>query len=344
MENDSLEQLRLRTRIFPDRSIDKAWDTILSDLYNSRPELDSARNLFIRINNGLGDVVCTLGLMRSWKQFHKAKNVFAIANASAAEVLSFYPGVLDHVIEVTDEPRCSEYHSGNVFGVLHRPTKPYVFGGMLEPWFTHLRIPYLDRYRIALRLPPWAQFQPPAIHPSSPQVNSEIKKSLSDSVVIAPFARTIPGPTKSVWTDIVAKLKGAGISVYTNMQNSVATGAPLCSLGDLNYDEPIAGSLPLRCNLSTLLAAAPTMRGLITTNSGLAWLLAESVERMLVLHSNYSLAPVQVGRHGFTASRILDIDQISKSLPWVAGIKDVAVTPGISSFATNYFTGSTNYK
>jgi len=321
----AVEQLKHRTRIFPNRAVDHSWESIVRTIYDARPDLDSSRNLFIRVNNGLGDVVCTLGLMRAWKQHYGARHVIGIVNRSTAEVRSLFPSALDHVLEVDAEPTCGEYRGRSIFGVLHRPTKPYIFSGLLEPWFTRLQVPYLDRYRLGLQLPPWSQFEPPTIDPAPELIDSSIVQNLCGGVLIAPFARTIPGPSRVAWSRLVEQLSQTGLRVFTNMTNTVNTAAARIQRDTLDTTQPIEGSEAVHCNLATLLAAAPGLRACVTTNSGVAWLVAHAASKLIVLHPHVTLPTFEHNRHGFTASALIEIDSIRRSFPWASQVIDLPV-------------------
>ena len=69
---------------------DNQWDQFLENFSLKFPELDSYRNSFFLIENGLGDQVCVLGLLDSFRKHFKSKNIIAIANKRSLELLSLY--------------------------------------------------------------------------------------------------------------------------------------------------------------------------------------------------------------------------------------------------------------
>jgi hypothetical protein len=313
-----------RNRIFSDFSVDNEWEKIINPLYHSHPELDSSKNLFIRLNNGLGDRICTLGLLTSWRRYFLAKNVIAVADIDCEEVIEFFPNVVEAVVYVVKEPNVRGYVSGSVYGVLHRPTKARAYGGILEPWFSAFKTSYLDRYRFCMRLPPWSNFEPPEISDGSPRVDLEVVSRLRGGVILAPFSKFIKGVPFEAWLELAKILSQSGHPVFVNVSHATASSSSFG--GDaVRLNQILQFGEALDCSLSTLLAAAPHMLGLITPNSGLGWLMANKVRRTVVLHPASRIERPH-GKHSHCqADALIDVDRLSSSMPWLNGLFDIAM-------------------
>lgn len=300
-----------RQRPFED---DPRWEKFLEDFSCQYPEFDSYRNAFFLLENGIGDQVCVLGLLRAFRQHFRAKNIIILANKRSRDLLSLFDSY-DYVVDAESVPEFVSTSSGRAFNVLHRPSKSFSNYGRLGPVFNAYAIPYIDQYKIGMGLPLPVSFDPPNIQ--LPQASSDIHSLVPpNAIILFPFSNTWRSPPVEFWERLASRLNKAGFEVFTNTVNKTASTTSRQPNSRFSNFEPLANTSALECSLKDLILSANGAAGLVMNVSGPAWLLAHSRSRKTVLYEDCGLPASQVR----TASAgeilsIFDIERLSSNFP-----------------------------
>lgn len=310
-----------RTRTFPAPEQQTPWGRFLDQLYSQNGELRRTRNLFVKVHNGIGDQVCILGLLDSFRRYHGADKVIVLALDRSKEIMSFFPKAFDHSIFLSEFPNFEPAAHGNIFDVLHIPSKAHILNGRMNPWFTKLCVPYLDQYRIGLLLPPDASYIYPVV-PDTTIASDEVQtvaKLTSGAAVLFPHSNTWPGPSFKFWSQLADSISASGIRVFTNVKNSV-NQAGFQPRSKLSSHDPIPGTEPLSCSLSALLFSAGMWRGWASGVSGPAFLLAGASKRGVVLHQSRKITI-----SGGVCVTLSELDSVSASFPTCTDLREYEV-------------------
>jgi len=292
---------------------DPQWDRFLVGFSQNYPDYDSYRNVFFLIENGIGDKVCTLGLIRAFKDHFNAKNAIIICAENSRDLVSLYSDY-DLALFYKDIQPFQCASGGRVFNVLHRPSKSYSNYGRLGPVFNAFCIPYIDQYRIGLGLPLHSQFVDPIIPSESSLYEST---DFGNVVILFPYSNTWTSPPLSFWEKLATHLKSMGMSVYTNVLNRAASGPSRKKTSQRSNHVPLNNTLPLACSLRDLVYISTRVRGLIMNVSGPAWLLANASSKKVIFYEKTSVPLYSVRRTGGVCSSISirDMESVQSNFP-----------------------------
>ncbi len=310
-----------RTRVFPSAREQTPWRAFIRNLYIQNVHLDRKANFFVKLHNGIGDQVCVLGLLEACRDYYRPDNIILLARETSRDLLSMFRGAFDNVIFFSEFPDFAPADSGEVFDVLHMPSKAHLLNGKLNPWFNKLCVPYLDQYRIGLGLPPDATFCPPSL-PSGELVAREvaaISESTKGSVVLFPYSNTWPGPSVDFWLRLAETLRARGITVFSNVKNVVNNTGFLDRSRATNH-ECLPGTLPLDCSLVSLIGAAPGWRGWVAGVSGPSFLLPGKAPAGVIVHENKY---IRFGEH--CVRSLIEIDGVKQSFPSCDELFDIEI-------------------
>ena len=292
---------------------DPNWDIFLAEFSRSHPELDSYRNAFFLIENGIGDQVCVLGLLRAFREHFQAKNIIVIAQEKSRDLLRLFD-TFDYAISKESLPDFISASSGRTFNVLHRPSKSFSNYGRLGPVFNAFAVPYVDQYKIGMGLPLSAPFAPPSTKKLSPGgVYSELGNK---SVILFPYSNTWQSAPIKFWQRLADVLNAAGFEVWTNVLNKVASASSRQPASRSTESDPLCNTKALRCSLPELVNFADNSAGIISSVSGPAWLLANTRTLKTIIYEDCTFPAAWVRNAEQTELlSIYDIESLSKNFP-----------------------------
>ena len=297
---------------------DYNWDRFLVKFTAKNPSLDSFRNAYFLLENGIGDQVCVLGLLKSFRLQFKAKNIIVLARERSRDLLSLYSNdTFDHVIYFATLPNFATSSGGKVFNVLHRPSKSYSNYGRLGPVFNTFCIPYVDQYRIGLGLPLNSKFTPPVL-PTTFKEPSLKNFDVANSVILFPYSNTWDSPPIHFWEKLASILIENGFTVFTNTTNKVASSKSRQDNSKFKAHSPISGTLPLKCSIPELLYIANKCHSIVMNVSGPAWLLANSNCKKVILHPDTNFDTLKFRATGKKEKLfVYEIENLSSNFPEV---------------------------
>ena len=318
---DYLEQ---RTRTFLGGVESATWEKLLDLVRQKLPGIDLSRALFIKIENGLGDQVCVLGLMSGWKQYYKATTVIGIAKKSSADLISLYEGALDLVFDFDNDPPFPVFDGKSLFNVMHRPSKAHIKNGTMNPWFFRYGISYLDQYRIGLELPPGSPFNFPKLAQKHKLLSTKDVDQYRDSIILFPFSNTNPTESTQFYSNLAKELANRGFKVFTNIVNKI-NNQGLISTSSRSIHEALEHTLPLNASLIELLQIADVAKMTVSGLSGPPFFLANASCLKAILHKRMVI-PTHYWSSGDDTVNLIDIDRVTKSFPYSNSIIDVEVS------------------
>lgn len=323
------DYLAQRTRVFLGGRTAMGWQRVLDLIRTKLPGRDLSRALFIRLENGMGDQVCILGLMGAWRDHFAASAIIAIARGSSAELVSMYEGDLDLVLYFDQEPDVPYFRGESPYTVVHRPSKAHTKNGSMLPWYFCYGVSYLDQYRIGLELPPGAPFKYPTLQGAMNMADDAKILAMKDCVVLCPYSNTYPTESMDFYAKLAEHLVKAGYKVFTNTANRV-NNIGLIKSSSIKSHVEIPGTEALDVSLSTLLKIGSVASAIISGVSGPPYFLAGEACFKIVIHRDYFLSPPNL-REDCGQRKLIDIDRVARSYPGNGTIFDLESTSDYGS-------------
>lgn len=229
--------------------------------------------LYILCSRGIGDTLLFCSFLQEYKKWHREKIVL-IVQESHESIVKLYDGYYDEMIVHNKKSvEIMNVAAMSKFGPKKENFK-YIIPPSATEYLGYKGLSLLDMFRITLDL----DFETSPFFPEMSVTSSNLTKFIEENeliggktLLIAPYAYSVPLLSRDVWDTITEKAKLSGYKVVSNIQEG---------------ETPLKGTIPFCGSLQEAMEFASYCRVVISLRSGLCDLFAICDLKMLVIYPN----------------------------------------------------------